>query len=78
MTNSTPITAPMAASVISIDVEPGAVIQRGQQVAVLEAMKMHYEIVADAAGEVTEVLALAGQQVAADDLLIDINITEST
>ena len=31
---------------------------------------------ADAAGEVTEVLAVAGQQVAADDLLIDIDTAE--
>ncbi|MBK6512497.1 MAG: hypothetical protein IPG06_25665 [Haliea sp.] len=29
-------------------------------------MKMHYEIVADAAGEVVEVMALAGRQVAAE------------
>jgi len=39
---------------------------------VLEAMKMHYEIVADAAGVVREVMAVAGRQVAADDLLIQI------
>jgi geranyl-CoA carboxylase alpha subunit len=45
--------------------------------AILEAMKMHYEIAADAAGEVIEVLAVAGQQVAVDDLLIDIDTAES-
>lgn len=37
---------------------------------------MHYEIVASAAGEVTEVLALAGNQVAADDLLIEIEVAD--
>jgi len=39
-------------------------------------MKMHYEIVAEAAGEVKEVLAQAGNQVAADDLLMAIEVTE--
>jgi len=36
-------------------------------------MKMHYEIAADVAGEVTEVLVLKGQQVAVDDVLIEIH-----
>ena len=39
---------------------------------------MHYEIVADTAGEIIEVLAVAGQQVAADDLLINIDIVENS
>jgi biotin carboxyl carrier protein len=34
---------------------------------------MHYEIVADASGTVTEVLVEPNNQVAADDLLIDID-----
>ena len=37
---------------------------------------MHYEIVADAAGVVSEVMAVAGKQVAADDLLVVIAVTE--
>jgi geranyl-CoA carboxylase alpha subunit len=45
--------------------------------AVLEAMKMHYEIIADIAGEVVEVLAVAGRQVAADDRLIHIEPSDS-
>jgi len=39
---------------------------------VLEAMKMHYEIVAEIDGTVADVSAVTGSQVAADDLLIDI------
>ena len=41
-----------------------------------EAMKMHYEIVAEGAGAVLEVLAGAGQQVAADDVLVEIEVSE--
>ena len=39
-------------------------------------MKMHYEIVAEAAGIVREVLAEPGVQVAADDVLIEIEVAE--
>ena len=43
---------------------------------VLEAMKMHYEIVADAAGMVSEIMVVAGQQVAADDVLMQIEVAQ--
>jgi biotin carboxyl carrier protein len=52
----------------------GDSVDSGQTLAVLEAMKMHYEIVAEAAGTVKEVMAVPGKQVAADDLLIDIEV----
>ena len=39
-------------------------------------MKMHYEIVAEAAGTVREVLAAPGVQVAADDVLFEIEVAE--
>ena len=55
----------------------GDTVAAGQTLAVLEAMKMHYEIVAEAAGEVTEVMAEAGNQVAADDLLIEIEVEDA-
>jgi acetyl-CoA carboxylase carboxyltransferase component len=55
MSNFTAITAPMAASVVSIDVETGATITQGQQVAVLEAMKMHHIIEAEMSGTVAEI-----------------------
>lgn len=45
---------------------------KGQNLAVLEAMKMHYEIVAEIDGTVDVVTAVAGNQVAADDVLIEI------
>ena len=51
-------------------------VATGQTLAVLEAMKMHYEIVAEAAGIVREVLAQAGTLVAADDVLVEIDVVE--
>jgi geranyl-CoA carboxylase alpha subunit len=70
------IVAPMHGLLLEVRVATGDTVTTGQTLAVLEAMKMHYEIVADAAGEVTEVLAVAGKQVAADDLLIEIAVIE--
>ena len=61
---------------LEVRVAPGDVVESGQTLAVLEAMKMHYEIVAEAAGTVREVTAEAGKQVAAEDLLIEIEVTE--
>ena len=70
------IVAPMHGLLLEVRVAMGDTVEKGQTLAVLEAMKMHYEIVADAPGEVTDVRAEAGQQVAADDLLIEIDIAE--
>jgi geranyl-CoA carboxylase alpha subunit len=68
------IVAPMHGLLLEVRVVVGDIVAIGQTLAVLEAMKMHYEIVADAAGEVAEVMAVAGKQVAADDLLIAISV----
>ena len=70
------VMAPMHGLLLEVHVAAGDTVEEGQTLAVLEAMKMHYEIVASAAGEVTEVLALAGNQVAADDLLIEIEVAD--
>ena len=67
------VVAPMHGLLLEIRVSAGDKVASGQTLAVLEAMKMHYEIVADASGTVTEVLVKSNNQVAADDLLIDID-----
>jgi geranyl-CoA carboxylase alpha subunit len=71
------ITAPMHGLLLELRVAAGDQVEEGQTLAVLEAMKMHHEIVAQAAGEVVAVIAQAGNQVAADDLLIEIEVVES-
>ena len=71
------VTAPMHGLLLEVRVAPGDVVEAGQTLAVLEAMKMHYEIVADTAGTVQEVRAESGAQVAADDLLMEIEVSEA-
>ncbi len=68
------VTAPMHGLLLEVRVAPGDRVEAGQTLAVLEAMKMHYEIVAEAAGTVLEVMAGAGVQVAAEDLLVEIEV----
>ena len=71
------IKAPMQAVVYALGVAVGDQVSAGQEVAVLEAMKMHYEIIAEVDGTVEEVTAVAGNQVAADDVLIEIQQEEA-
>jgi biotin carboxyl carrier protein len=56
-------TAPMPGVVLEVSVKPGDVVTRGQQVAILDAMKMHNVIGASQAGTVAEVYVAAGQSV---------------
>ncbi|MFC3228971.1 acetyl/propionyl/methylcrotonyl-CoA carboxylase subunit alpha [Marinibaculum pumilum] len=66
------VTAPMHGALIEVLVKPGDQVSAGTRLAVLEAMKMQHEILAQIDGTVQEVLAAAGAQVAADELLIEI------
>ena len=70
------VIAPMHGLLLEVMVKPGDEVSKGQTLAVLEAMKMHYEIQAEIDGTVAEVTAVSGKQVAADDVLIDINENE--
>jgi 3-methylcrotonyl-CoA carboxylase alpha subunit len=58
------LTAPMPGKVIAVLVEPGAKVEKGAPLIVMEAMKMEHTIGAPAAGTVTEVLYAVGDQVA--------------
>ncbi|MDR6382680.1 acetyl/propionyl/methylcrotonyl-CoA carboxylase subunit alpha [Paraburkholderia caribensis] len=57
------LTAPMPGKVIAVLVEQGAVVEKGQPLIVMEAMKMEHTIGAPAAGKVAEVLYAVGDQV---------------
>jgi len=57
------LTAPMPGKVIAVLVEPGAVVEKGTPLIVMEAMKMEHTIGAPTAGKVTEVLYGVGDQV---------------
>jgi acetyl/propionyl-CoA carboxylase alpha subunit len=55
------VRAAISGTVLSIDVRVGDPVQRGQQVAVMEAMKMEHVVVCDAPGVVREIRAAANQ-----------------
>ncbi|HYC05698.1 MAG TPA: acetyl/propionyl/methylcrotonyl-CoA carboxylase subunit alpha [Azospirillaceae bacterium] len=57
------LTAPMPGKVIAVLVEPGAAVEKGQPLVVLEAMKMEHTIKAPAAGTVAAVKYGVGEQV---------------
>ena len=57
------LAAPMPGKVVALMVAVGAVVERGQPLAVLEAMKMEHVITAPEAGRVTAILHSTGSQV---------------
>lgn len=57
------ITSPLPGVIISIDVKEGQAVKRGQKVAVIEAMKMENEILAESDGTVTAIHVSKGDQV---------------
>jgi len=57
------LTAPMPGKIVSVAVQAGDVVSRGQPLLVMEAMKMEHTIAAPAAGTVSEVFFLVGDQV---------------
>ena len=66
------IVAPLPGSVVSISVKAGDAVKAGQQLAIIEAMKMENEILAPADGTVKAVHVSAGQAVQQGDALIDL------
>lgn len=57
------MSAPMPGVIIEVCVKPGDTVERGQKVAVLDAMKMHNLIGATRAGTIAEVYVTEGQSV---------------
>ncbi|GAA1744687.1 biotin carboxylase N-terminal domain-containing protein [Aeromicrobium alkaliterrae] len=68
--------APMPASVMSVAVEQGQSVSKGDTIVVLEAMKMQHTIAAPVDGVVTELTATAGQQVESGAVLAVIESEE--
>ena len=59
----TTIKSPLPGIIISIDVKEGQAVKRGQKLAVIEAMKMENDILAEADGTVTAIHARKGDSV---------------
>lgn len=64
------LTAPMHGQLISVLVEEGQSVSKGDRLAVLEAMKMQHELVSQVDGVVSNVWAKAGSQLAAGDRIL--------
>ncbi|MBV9412256.1 MAG: biotin carboxylase [Acidimicrobiia bacterium] len=64
------VEAPMQGTIVSVDVRPGDSVGPGQQLLIIESMKMEHVIAAEEAGEVTEVLTAPGDTVNPGDTLI--------
>ena len=64
------LTAPMPGVILEVKVKPGDTVERGQPVAVLDAMKMHNVVASPHAGVVAEVLVAAGQTVDHGDAIL--------
>jgi urea carboxylase len=68
--DSTPITAHLTANVWQVLVKPGDIVRSGDQLVILEAMKMEMTIEAEAAGSIESVYCTPGQMVSTGQLLL--------
>ncbi len=67
------LSAPMPATVIRVEVSPGAHVRRGDTLVILEAMKMELPIRADSDGTVTSVACKPGDLVQPGVALVEID-----
>ena len=70
--------APMPGKVLEILCEEGDVVEEGQTLIVMEAMKMEHRIAANEAGTVATIHHVVGEQVDAGATLIDIDSGEKS
>jgi len=66
------VVAPMPGKIVAVLVSPGDVVEAGQPLVVLEAMKMETTLTAEVGGTVGAVLAAAGATVDAGSVLVEI------
>ena len=64
------VRAPMPGTIVSVAVQAGAQVEAGQDLCMLDAMKMNNRIRAPRAGTVAQIHVTTGQQVQYSDLLI--------
>jgi biotin carboxyl carrier protein len=67
------ITAPMPGTVLAVKVKDGEQIKRGQEVCILESMKMELNIMSTADGVVKKVCVAVGQNVVHGTVLIELD-----
>ncbi len=70
--SSAHVVAPMQGTIVTVDVVVGQIVAAGQQVMLIESMKMHHAIEAAASGVVEQILVVVGQTVAAGDVVAQV------
>lgn len=73
-----PVNATIPGSVWKVLVEEGDVVEKGQEVAVLESMKMEFPVESEYRGVVAKMYVKAGQQMNAGQMVAAIKVEEST
>ncbi len=63
------VSAPLPGKIVSLNVEPGTVIEEDDEILVIEAMKMETPIVAPCSGTVSKIAVKKGDMVEEDELL---------
>ena len=71
-----PVNAPMQGTIVSVDVAEGDIVREGQQLLVMEAMKMEHVITSTANGYVREVTISVGDTVFEDHPLVFVEPAE--
>jgi oxaloacetate decarboxylase alpha subunit len=66
-----PLIAPLAGTILKINIKPGQAVQEESVVIVMEAMKMETEICAHSAGTVKSIFIKEGDTVAVGDALVE-------
>jgi glutaconyl-CoA decarboxylase len=64
------VTAPISGRIVDIKVKVGDTVSVGQELLVLEAMKMENSINSNVSGEIREIRVQAGDQVSTGDVLV--------
>ncbi len=68
------IAAPMSGKVLEVKVSAGDKVEEGQEVIIMEAMKMELPIIAERSGIVTETRCKPGDQVESGDVLMILKV----
>lgn len=67
-----PVSAPLPGNILEIKVKPGDIIEKGQLLMIMEAMKMENQVLADRKGVIESVAVNIGDTVLQGDVLLHI------
>lgn len=76
LTGPPPLTAPMPGLVVRVEVAPGDMVEAGQGILIVEAMKMENELRAATAARVKAVQVTAGTAVEKDMVLVEFELPD--